>query len=78
MRTGPPGSRRAGFFFAVPTGGASGPLLVPPREGSVPILAAMTDNSRAALLMMAGQAAFVVNDACMKALSDELPLFQAI
>lgn len=38
----------------------------------------MTDNSRAALLMMAGQAAFVVNDACMKALSDELPLFQAI
>ncbi len=28
--------------------------------------------------MMAGQAAFVVNDACMKALSDELPLFQAI
>lgn len=38
----------------------------------------MTDNTRAAFLMMAGQAAFVLNDACMKGLSDDLPLFQAI
>ncbi len=38
----------------------------------------MSDNLRAALFMMVSMAAFTFNDACMKALSDELPLFQAI
>ena len=35
-------------------------------------------NLRGALLMMASMATFTFNDACMKALSDELPLFQAV
>ena len=35
-------------------------------------------NMRGAFLMMASMIAFTVNDACMKALSDEVPLFQAI
>ncbi len=38
----------------------------------------LTDNSRGALLMTLGMASFTANDACMKALSDELPLFQAL
>ncbi|MDH5797158.1 MAG: DMT family transporter [Paracoccaceae bacterium] len=38
----------------------------------------MTDNLRGALLMMASMAGYTFNDACMKALSDELPLAQAI
>lgn len=39
---------------------------------------AMSDNLRGALLMMAGMAAFTVNDTFLKALADELPLMQAI
>lgn len=35
-------------------------------------------NTRGAGLMMASMIAFTVNDACMKSLSDEVPLFQAI
>ena len=35
-------------------------------------------NMRGAFLMMASMIAFTVNDACMKALSNEVPLFQAI
>lgn len=38
----------------------------------------ISDNTRGALLMMASMAAFTLNDASMKALSDELPLFQAL
>lgn len=38
----------------------------------------LTANAQGALLMMASMASFTLNDACMKALSDELPLFQAI
>ncbi|MGR3662391.1 MAG: DMT family transporter [Paracoccaceae bacterium] len=38
----------------------------------------MPENQRAALLMMASMATFTFNDACMKSLSDEIPLFQAI
>ena len=38
----------------------------------------MTGNMQGALLMMAGMAAFTANDTFMKALSDEVPLFQAI
>ncbi len=38
----------------------------------------MTPNSRGALFMMLSMAAFTFNDACMKALSDQIPLFQAI
>lgn len=41
-------------------------------------MAVITDNMRGALMMMGSMAAFTVNDACMKALSDELPLFQAM
>ncbi len=37
-----------------------------------------SDNVRGAALMMGSMAAFTLNDACMKALSDELPLFQAV
>jgi drug/metabolite transporter (DMT)-like permease len=36
------------------------------------------DNRRGALIMIGSMAAFTLNDACMKALSDDLPLFQAI
>lgn len=39
---------------------------------------ALSDNMRGALLMMGSMAAFTLNDACMKVLMGELPLFQAI
>ncbi len=39
---------------------------------------ALSDNTRGALLMMASMAAFVFNDACMKVVLEDLPLFQAI
>ena len=39
---------------------------------------ALSANLRGALLMSAGMAFFTVNDAFMKGLSDELPLFQAV
>ena len=38
----------------------------------------MNPNSRGAVLMMLSMAAFTLNDACMKALSDQIPLFQAV
>ena len=38
----------------------------------------ITDNARGALLMSAAMAAFTINDSFMKALADDLPLFQAI
>ncbi len=38
----------------------------------------LSDNLRGAVLMVGAMAAFTVNDVCMKALSDELPLFQAL
>lgn len=38
----------------------------------------LSDNMRGALLMMGSMAAFTFNDACMKALSGDLPLFQAL
>jgi branched-subunit amino acid ABC-type transport system permease component len=41
-------------------------------------MASPSDNTRGALLMMGAMAAFTLNDACMKALGEELPLFQAI
>lgn len=39
---------------------------------------AVTDNMRGALFMVGSMTAFTINDAFMKALSDSLPLFQAI
>ncbi|PTX57240.1 S-adenosylmethionine uptake transporter [Litoreibacter ponti] len=39
---------------------------------------ALSENMRGALFMVGSMTAFTVNDACMKALSDELPLFQAM
>jgi len=41
-------------------------------------MAPISDNMRGALLMSGGMAAFTFNDACMKALGSELPLFQAL
>ncbi|WP_296432422.1 DMT family transporter [Yoonia sp.] len=38
----------------------------------------LTDNIRGALIMMCAMCAYTFNDAFMKALSDEIPLFQAI
>ena len=38
----------------------------------------MTDNLKGAAMMVASMTAFTVNDAFMKALADELPLFQAL
>ncbi|WP_100369678.1 DMT family transporter [Yoonia maricola] len=38
----------------------------------------LSDNMRGALFMMGAMCAYTVNDAFMKALSDEIPLFQAI
>ncbi|MEL7026139.1 MAG: EamA/RhaT family transporter, partial [Pseudomonadota bacterium] len=37
-----------------------------------------SENTRAALLMVAAEICFVVNDTIMKGLSDDVPLFQAI
>ena len=39
---------------------------------------ALSDNMRGAFLMMGSMAAFVFNDACMKIVLEDLPLFQAI
>ncbi|WP_377511057.1 DMT family transporter [Octadecabacter sp. R77987] len=39
---------------------------------------ALSDNMRAAILMMLSMSAFTVNDALMKGASDEVPFFQAI
>ena len=52
--------------------------MLPEIEPGKPGMRAFTDNARGAILMTAGMAAFTINDACMKALSDQLPLFQAI
>ncbi|WP_172299656.1 DMT family transporter [Pseudoruegeria sp. HB172150] len=41
-------------------------------------MAAMSDNLRGSMLMAASMASFTINDACMKATSDELPMFQAL
>jgi drug/metabolite transporter (DMT)-like permease len=41
-------------------------------------MAEMSDNTRGALMMMASMAFFTLNDACMKAVGAELPLFQAV
>lgn len=41
-------------------------------------MATISDNMRGAFLMMVSMAAFTLNDACMKSLSDEMPLFQAL
>lgn len=38
----------------------------------------LSDNMRGALLMMGSMAAFVFNDACMKILLNDVPIFQAI
>ena len=39
---------------------------------------ALSDNIRGALLMMGAMCAYTINDAFMKSLADEIPLFQAI
>lgn len=41
-------------------------------------MAGISDNARGALLMMAAMAGFTLNDTFLKALSDELPLYQAL
>ena len=41
-------------------------------------MSGLSDNTRGALLMMTAMAAFTFNDASLKSLSDELPLFQAL
>ncbi len=41
-------------------------------------MAGLSDNMRGALFMAVAMAAFTFNDACLKSLSDELPLFQAL
>ena len=38
----------------------------------------LSDNLRGAVLMVGAMTGYTLNDACMKALSDELPLFQAM
>lgn len=39
---------------------------------------ALTPNARGAIFMMSSMTAFTLNDACMKLLSGEMPLFQAL
>ncbi len=39
---------------------------------------AQSDNMKGSILMMAAMAAFTVNDTCMKAVTESLPLYQAI
>ena len=41
-------------------------------------MAGMSDNTRGALLMTGSMASFTFNDAFMKSLGEQLPLFQAI
>lgn len=41
-------------------------------------MAGLSDNLRGSLLMIGAMAGFTINDACMKALSADLPLFQAM
>jgi S-adenosylmethionine uptake transporter len=41
-------------------------------------MANLSDNTRGILLMMASMACFTLNDACMKAVGQHLPLFQAL
>jgi S-adenosylmethionine uptake transporter len=41
-------------------------------------MATPSDNTRGILLMMAAMACFTLNDACMKAVGEEIPLFQAL
>jgi S-adenosylmethionine uptake transporter len=41
-------------------------------------MANLSDNTRGVLLMMGSMACFTLNDACMKAVGEELPLFQAL
>jgi S-adenosylmethionine uptake transporter len=41
-------------------------------------MANLSDNTRGALLMMAAMAFFTVNDACMKGIGGEIPLFQVL
>ncbi|NNK67834.1 MAG: DMT family transporter [Rhodobacteraceae bacterium] len=41
-------------------------------------MAGLTDNTRGALLMVGAMTAYTLNDTCMKALGDELPLMQAM
>lgn len=38
----------------------------------------LSDNAKGALFMSVAMAAFTVNDACMKAVTQALPLYQAI
>ena len=38
----------------------------------------MTANTRGALLMMISMAAFTLNDACVKLMGSDLPLFQIV
>lgn len=38
----------------------------------------LTDNMRGAGLMMVAMAAYTFNDACMKALADDIPMFQSV
>ena len=44
----------------------------------VPVPAMPSDNARGAIFMTIGMAGFVINDALMKLVAEELPLFQAI
>ncbi|WP_159963869.1 DMT family transporter [Profundibacterium mesophilum] len=39
---------------------------------------ALSDNTRGAILMAGSMTAFTINDACMKALSSSVPLFEAV
>jgi len=41
-------------------------------------MVSLSDNMRGAAMMMGGMAAFTFNDACMKALSDAVPFFEAL
>lgn len=41
-------------------------------------MTSLSDNTRGAFLMMASMGAFTLNDACMKAVGQELPFFQAV
>jgi hypothetical protein len=62
------------------SGIAFGPQKPLAAQNSLPDRQAMviSDNLRGSGLMMAAMIAFTVNDACMKAVTEELPIFQAI
>lgn len=60
------------------SGEKGGSVLIEPFQGGCNIVTRLSDNMRGALLMMLTMAAYTFNDACIKSVANDLPLFQAV